>query len=222
MPVRSWGQEDPLEEDKATHSSLLPWRAPWTEEPGGLQSMGLQRVGHDRSDLTRKHAPYCSGRWSGWVIDVISHCDRFIVMKATGTWLKGTGNCDPHFMVSVYYWPRTKLPCAQECSDWGSFSQNWQRKWPLSRRHSIRRENTRTVAKDTRTYGMSHHSSACSSVTAWVIGGRRKGSLKSRQWGQPGDSHNFLNAYFKETFNFPKWSFNSVFFTWFLEPKIDA
>ena len=118
----------PWEDNKATHSSLLPWRIPWAKEPGRLQSMELQRVGHDRSDLTGKHAPYCSGRWSGWVIDVISHCDRFIVMKATGTWLKGTGNCAPHFMVLVCYWPRTKLSCAQECSDWGSFSQNWQEK----------------------------------------------------------------------------------------------
>ena len=42
MWVRSLGREDPLEEDMATHSSILTWRIPWTEEPGGLQSMGLQ------------------------------------------------------------------------------------------------------------------------------------------------------------------------------------
>ena len=41
------GQEDPLEKEMATHSSILAWQIPWTEEPGGLQSMGLQRVGHD-------------------------------------------------------------------------------------------------------------------------------------------------------------------------------
>ena len=41
------GQEDPLEEGTATHSSILAWRIPLTEEPGGLQSMGSQRVGHD-------------------------------------------------------------------------------------------------------------------------------------------------------------------------------
>ena len=40
--VQSLGQEDPLEEGMATHSSILTWRIPWTEEPGGLQSMGLQ------------------------------------------------------------------------------------------------------------------------------------------------------------------------------------
>ena len=43
--VRSLGQEDPLEEEMATHSSILAWRIPWTEEPGGLQSMRSQRVG---------------------------------------------------------------------------------------------------------------------------------------------------------------------------------
>ena len=47
MQVPSLGQEDPLEEGMATNSSILAWRIPWTEEPGGLQSMGLQRVGHD-------------------------------------------------------------------------------------------------------------------------------------------------------------------------------
>ena len=45
--VQSQGQEDPLKEEMATHSSILVWRVPWTEEPGGLQFMGSQRVGHD-------------------------------------------------------------------------------------------------------------------------------------------------------------------------------
>ena len=45
--VRSLGCEDPLEKGMATHSSILAWRIPWTEESCGLQSMGLQRVGHD-------------------------------------------------------------------------------------------------------------------------------------------------------------------------------
>ena len=43
----SLGQEDPLEESMATHSSILAWRIPWTEEPGGLQLVGSQRVGHN-------------------------------------------------------------------------------------------------------------------------------------------------------------------------------
>ena len=45
--VLSLGQEDPLEEGMATHSSILAWKIPWTEEPSGLQSMRSQRVGHD-------------------------------------------------------------------------------------------------------------------------------------------------------------------------------
>ena len=44
--VHSLGQEDPLEKGMGTHSNILAWRIPWTEEPGGLQSRGSQRVGH--------------------------------------------------------------------------------------------------------------------------------------------------------------------------------
>ena len=45
--VQSLGREDPLEKEMAIHYSILAWKIPWTEEPGRLQSMGLQRVGHD-------------------------------------------------------------------------------------------------------------------------------------------------------------------------------
>ena len=45
--VQSLGQEDPLEKEKTTHSSILAWKIPWTGEPGRLQSMESQRVGHD-------------------------------------------------------------------------------------------------------------------------------------------------------------------------------
>ena len=47
MWVQPLGQEDPLEKGMAIHSSILAWKIPWAEEPGGLQSRGLQRVGHD-------------------------------------------------------------------------------------------------------------------------------------------------------------------------------
>ena len=47
MRVQSLSWEDPLEDGVATHSSILAWRIPWTEEPGGLQSIASQRVGHD-------------------------------------------------------------------------------------------------------------------------------------------------------------------------------
>ena len=51
----SLGQEDPLGKEMATLSSILAWRIPWTEEPGGLQSMGSQRVRHDRMTNTHTH-----------------------------------------------------------------------------------------------------------------------------------------------------------------------
>ena len=47
IQVQSLSQEDSLEKEMATHSSILAWKIPWTEEPGGLQSMGSQRVGHN-------------------------------------------------------------------------------------------------------------------------------------------------------------------------------
>ena len=53
--VQTLGREDPLEKEMATYSSILPWRIPWTEEPGRTQSMDSQRVGHDRSDLACIH-----------------------------------------------------------------------------------------------------------------------------------------------------------------------
>jgi len=56
--VWSLGWEDPLEEEMATHSSIFAWEIPWTEEPGGLQSIGSQRVGHDWSDLACTHKDF--------------------------------------------------------------------------------------------------------------------------------------------------------------------
>ena len=52
--VQSLGQEDPLEKEMATHSSILVWKIPWTEEPGRLQSTGLQRVQHDEQQTLTK------------------------------------------------------------------------------------------------------------------------------------------------------------------------
>jgi len=54
--VQCLGPEDPLEEEMATHSSVLDWRNPWTEEPGRLQSLGSQRGGHDRRVIAFTHA----------------------------------------------------------------------------------------------------------------------------------------------------------------------
>ena len=54
--VQSLGQEDPLEKEMATHSSILAWRIPWMEEPGGLQSMGSLRVGDDCATSLSLHS----------------------------------------------------------------------------------------------------------------------------------------------------------------------
>ena len=59
--VWSLGWEDPLEKEMAIHSSIPAWEIPWTEEPGGLQSMGLQRVGHD---WVTKHSTVCSALYT--------------------------------------------------------------------------------------------------------------------------------------------------------------
>ena len=58
--VQPLGREDPLEEEMATHSSIPAWEIPWTEEPGGLQSMGSQRVGHDWATNTN----HPNGPWA--------------------------------------------------------------------------------------------------------------------------------------------------------------
>ena len=57
--VRSLGQEDPLKKEMATHSSALAWRIPWREEPGRLQSMGSQRVGHDWATSPMMATEFC-------------------------------------------------------------------------------------------------------------------------------------------------------------------
>ena len=56
MWVRSLGQEDPLEEGMATHSSILAWKNPWTEEPGRLLSTGLKKIGHNLA-TEQQHVP---------------------------------------------------------------------------------------------------------------------------------------------------------------------
>ena len=66
-PQETWfqslGREDPLKEGMATHSSILAWRISWTEEPGGLQSMELQRVRHNWSDLACTHTHMLYYNW---------------------------------------------------------------------------------------------------------------------------------------------------------------
>ena len=67
--VPSLGQEDPLQEEMATHSSIFDQEIPWTEEPGRLQSMGSQRVRHDLETKQKQLNQYFSGRFAGedWI-----------------------------------------------------------------------------------------------------------------------------------------------------------
>ena len=58
MQVQSLDREDPLEEEVATHSGILAWEIPWTQEPGGLQSMGLLIVGHDLAIKRQQQQPF--------------------------------------------------------------------------------------------------------------------------------------------------------------------
>ena len=69
--IQSLGWEDPLEEGMATHSSILAWRIPWTEEPGGLQSMASQRVRHDWATNTFTFQSY---GWLHWQPVSIHRC----------------------------------------------------------------------------------------------------------------------------------------------------
>ena len=74
--VQSLGQEDPLEKGMAVHSSILAWRIPWTGEPGRLQSVRLQRVGHNWA--TNTTIPYLQSQQYGWVIMVLRVLLRFL------------------------------------------------------------------------------------------------------------------------------------------------
>ena len=76
--VRSLGWEDPLEKKMAAHSSTFAWKIPWTEEPGRLQSVGLQRVGHD---------------WKTWTSLVAQTVKRLSTMQET--WVPSLGREDP-------------------------------------------------------------------------------------------------------------------------------
>ena len=64
MWVQPLGWKDPLEEEMTTHSSILAWKIPWTEEPGGLQSMGSQRVGHEHACMRREDQNFLPSCWS--------------------------------------------------------------------------------------------------------------------------------------------------------------
>ena len=85
--VQSLGQEDLLEKEMATHSSTLAWKIPWMEEPGGLQFMGLQRVGHDwATSVTHSERTLAATAWGGG-------CYRSLVSRDQGCLLISVLQC---------------------------------------------------------------------------------------------------------------------------------
>ena len=93
--VWSLDQEDPLEKRMATYSSILAWRIPWTEEPSGLQSMGLQRVRHDwATNITTTCWKFCFGKVNLMVVcsrREEEQGDAFVVAKVVVVWVKLDG-----------------------------------------------------------------------------------------------------------------------------------
>ena len=80
--IWSLGQEDPLEKEMATHSSILAWKIPWTEKAGTLQSMGSQRVGHDWVNSFTYLSPKVHSLHLGWVLvlHVFVHVQKYNYM----------------------------------------------------------------------------------------------------------------------------------------------
>ena len=107
-PVQSLGQEDPLEKDLATHSSILAWRIPWTEEPGGLHSMGLQEL-----DTTWRLNHHVGISFLNlWIFFALG-----LAMETTNTDLKKK-NSFIHFFLAISC-PRCSvgdLPCSPQAS----------------------------------------------------------------------------------------------------------
>ena len=81
MWVQSVGQADPLEEGMATHSSTLAWRIPWTEEPGGLQSVGSQRVRHDWATKQQQQTLSCTGSVLGGFGSILKYEEKNLNIK---------------------------------------------------------------------------------------------------------------------------------------------
>ena len=106
--VQSLGQEDPLEKEMATHSSILAWRIPWTEEPGGLQSTGLQKVGHDwATSLSLSYSTSLDSTrlFSTGVLPAYIPSRVSIVLPPTSTWyceIVKFYHSDEHIMLCHY------------------------------------------------------------------------------------------------------------------------
>ena len=127
MQVRSLGQEDSLEEGMTTHTSILSWRVPWTEEPDGLQSIGLQRVRHNWSHLACMHESPES-----LLIDGLIRVVRSIRFLSSKAWPVETGQVDSKPALT----PLTTFRSLGELRFWllvsTSLSGCWQVAQPVS------------------------------------------------------------------------------------------
>ena len=115
MWVWSLGQEDPLEEEMATQSSILAWKIPRTEDPGGLQSMGLQRIVHNCA-----HA-HLNEYWRGLSESPIFRLNTTCSLCAPGPQARlfpVPANSYPFWLIISYFAFRSQLTCPQECPPW--------------------------------------------------------------------------------------------------------
>ena len=101
--VRPLVQEDPLEKEMATHSNILAWENPWTEEPGGLQSMGSQRFGHDRATNTLEESFKISKKMNSTISKTKEGDEQAIDhQKQTGQNTKGPKLCSGNICTAIY------------------------------------------------------------------------------------------------------------------------
>ena len=124
--VQFLGQEDPLEEGMATHSSIHPWRIPWTGEPGGPWSIGSQRVRHDRSNLAHTHTYIFRVRIEECMFE---HDLILLYYLHSSSISNGEGNGNPPLQYS----------CLENPMDWGAWwaavygvAKSWTRLKQLS------------------------------------------------------------------------------------------
>ena len=119
--VQSLGREDPLEKEMATHSSTLAWRIPWREEPGRLQSMGSQRVGHDWATLLTLLT------WDSWSFNIdvpqgsATRLNLIFIYSSFGP--KALNTIYTHIYIQRLYLPKSQMyrsHCLLAISSWRS------------------------------------------------------------------------------------------------------
>ena len=110
MWVWSLGQKDPQEEGMATHSSILAWRIPWTEESGGLQSMGLQRVGHNWTNLACTHALRDLRNTNPTILSRISLYGFKPITDGCESWTVKKAECQRIDVFELWCWGTLRVP----------------------------------------------------------------------------------------------------------------